>query len=41
MKDQFGKVASGGTTIKDAVKAGHDATVAELKKRGLKVEDAG
>ncbi|WP_329614404.1 sugar ABC transporter substrate-binding protein [Streptomyces brevispora] len=41
MKDQFGKVASGGTTVKDAVKAGHDATVAELKKRGLKVEDAG
>lgn len=41
MKDQFGKVASGGTTVKEAVKAGHDATVAELKKRGLKVEDAG
>ncbi|MEW2490688.1 hypothetical protein [Streptomyces sp. NPDC048411] len=41
IKDQFGKVAAGGTTIADAVRAGHDATVAELKKRGLKVEDAG
>ncbi|MFJ2739065.1 ABC transporter substrate-binding protein [Streptomyces sp. NPDC087440] len=38
IKDQFGKVTHGGTTIADAVKAGHDATVAELKKRGLKVE---
>jgi multiple sugar transport system substrate-binding protein len=38
IKDQFGKVTNGGTTIADAVKAGHDATVAELKKRGLKVE---
>ncbi|MCX5204771.1 sugar ABC transporter substrate-binding protein [Streptomyces sp. NBC_00237] len=38
IKDQFGRVTGGGTTIADAVKAGHDATVAELKKRGLKVE---
>ncbi|MFD5072494.1 ABC transporter substrate-binding protein [Streptomyces sp. NPDC058369] len=38
LKDQFGKVAGGGTTIPDAVKAAHDATVAELSKRGLKVE---
>lgn len=38
IKDHFGKVGAGGTTIADAVKAGHDATVAELKKRGLKVE---
>ncbi|HET6858163.1 MAG TPA: sugar ABC transporter substrate-binding protein [Streptomyces sp.] len=38
IKDQFGKVARGGTTLSDAVKAGHDATVSELKKRGLKVE---
>ncbi|MFJ6696010.1 ABC transporter substrate-binding protein [Streptomyces sp. NPDC091272] len=38
IKDQFGKVTHGGTTVADAVKAGHEATVAELKKRGLKVE---
>lgn len=41
IKDQFGKVAGGSTTITEAVKAGHDATITELKKRGLKVEDAG
>ncbi|MFJ7064457.1 ABC transporter substrate-binding protein [Streptomyces sp. NPDC101115] len=38
IKDQFGKLGKGGPTIADAVKAGHDATVAELTKRGLKVE---
>ncbi|MGX1883459.1 ABC transporter substrate-binding protein [Streptomyces sp. NPDC055287] len=38
IKDQFGKVADGGATIADAVEAGHEATVSELKKRGLKVE---
>ncbi|MFD7979725.1 ABC transporter substrate-binding protein [Streptomyces sp. NPDC059071] len=38
IKDQFGKLRKGGPTITDAVKAGHDATVAELTKRGLKVE---
>ncbi|MFB8212603.1 ABC transporter substrate-binding protein [Streptomyces sp. NPDC056010] len=38
LKDRFGKLAGGGTTIPDAVKAAHDATVAELSKRGLKVE---
>ncbi|MFE1551291.1 ABC transporter substrate-binding protein [Streptomyces sp. NPDC058718] len=38
IKDHFGKIAQGGPTIADAVKAGHDATVAELTKRGLKVE---
>ncbi|MFE6100626.1 ABC transporter substrate-binding protein [Streptomyces laurentii] len=38
IKDEFGKIAKGGPTIADAVKAGHDATVAELTKRGLKVE---
>ncbi|WP_370414441.1 ABC transporter substrate-binding protein [Streptomyces fradiae] len=38
IKDQFGKLAPGGPRITDAVKAGHDATVAELTKRGLKVE---
>ncbi|MFF6773873.1 ABC transporter substrate-binding protein [Streptomyces sp. NPDC012637] len=38
IKDQFGKLGKGGPTITDAVKAGHDATVAELTKRGLKVE---
>ncbi|MFG3504621.1 ABC transporter substrate-binding protein [Streptomyces sp. NPDC047821] len=38
IKDRLGKVARGGTTLADAVRAGHDATVAELKKRGLKVE---
>ncbi|GAA3492649.1 sugar ABC transporter substrate-binding protein [Streptomyces cremeus] len=38
IKDRFGKVTGGGATIADAVRAGHDATVAELKKRGLKVE---
>ncbi|MET9431641.1 sugar ABC transporter substrate-binding protein [Streptomyces sp. NPDC003036] len=38
IKDRFGKVASGGVTLAEAVKAGHDATVAELTKRGLKVE---
>ncbi|MFJ3900530.1 ABC transporter substrate-binding protein [Streptomyces sp. NPDC090025] len=38
IKDQFGKLTPGGPTLTDAVKAGHDATVAELTKRGLKVE---
>ncbi|MFJ5828686.1 ABC transporter substrate-binding protein [Streptomyces sp. NPDC093089] len=38
IKDHFGKIAQGGPGIADAVKAGHDATVAELTKRGLKVE---
>ncbi|SEC69112.1 ABC transporter substrate-binding protein [Streptomyces sp. TLI_105] len=38
IKDRFGKIAQGGPSIADAVKAGHDATVAELTKRGLKVE---
>ncbi|MEU3605262.1 sugar ABC transporter substrate-binding protein [Streptomyces sp. NPDC035033] len=38
IKDRFGAVAPGGPTLADAVKAGHDATVAELTKRGLKVE---
>lgn len=38
MKDAFGKVTTGGATIADAVRAGHDATVSELGKRGLKVE---
>ncbi|MFG2330487.1 ABC transporter substrate-binding protein [Streptomyces sp. NPDC048604] len=38
IKDVLGKVTKGGPTVADAVKAGHDATVAELKKRGLKVE---
>ncbi|MFH8623835.1 ABC transporter substrate-binding protein [Streptomyces vietnamensis] len=38
IKDRFGKIAKGGPSIADAVKAGHDATVAELTKRGLKVE---
>ncbi|MEV6326491.1 sugar ABC transporter substrate-binding protein [Streptomyces sp. NPDC051909] len=38
IKDRFGKLAQGGPTIADAVKAGHEATVTELTKRGLKVE---
>ncbi|WP_189831595.1 ABC transporter substrate-binding protein [Streptomyces zaomyceticus] len=38
IKDNFGKITQGGPGIADAVKAGHDATVAELTKRGLKVE---
>ncbi|MFI8519063.1 ABC transporter substrate-binding protein [Streptomyces sp. NPDC085481] len=38
IKDRFGRLSKGGPTITDAVKAGHDATVAELTKRGLKVE---
>ncbi|MFF7182210.1 extracellular solute-binding protein [Streptomyces sp. NPDC008121] len=38
VKDRFGTISRGGPTIADAVKAGHDATVAELRKRGLKVE---
>ncbi|MFI8827418.1 ABC transporter substrate-binding protein [Streptomyces sp. NPDC053431] len=38
IKDQFGRIAKGGPGITDAIKAGHDATVAELTKRGLKVE---
>ncbi|MFF8607540.1 ABC transporter substrate-binding protein [Streptomyces sp. NPDC015346] len=38
IKDQFGKITKGGTTIADAIRTGHEATVAELKKRGLKVE---
>lgn len=38
IKDHFGKIVQGGPTIAEAVKAYHDATVAELTKRGLKVE---
>ncbi|MFI6419885.1 ABC transporter substrate-binding protein [Streptomyces sp. NPDC050842] len=38
IKDHFGKITQGGPTVAEAVKAGHDATVAELSKRGLKVE---
>ncbi|MFE5914237.1 ABC transporter substrate-binding protein [Streptomyces wedmorensis] len=38
IKDRFGKITKGGPGIADAVKGGHDATVAELTKRGLKVE---
>ncbi|MGP9019122.1 ABC transporter substrate-binding protein [Streptomyces sp. BR1] len=38
LKDQFGKVSGGSVKITDALRAAHDATVAELKKRGLKVE---
>jgi multiple sugar transport system substrate-binding protein len=38
IKDQFGKVTKGGPTIADAIRTGHEATVAELTKRGLKVE---
>ncbi|GHA66355.1 ABC transporter substrate-binding protein [Streptomyces termitum] len=38
IKDRFGAVTAGGPTLADAVKAGHDATVAELTRRGLKVE---
>ncbi|MBD0710090.1 MULTISPECIES: ABC transporter substrate-binding protein [unclassified Streptomyces] len=38
IKDNFGKITQGGPGIADAIKAGHDATVAELTKRGLKVE---
>ncbi|MGW0466936.1 ABC transporter substrate-binding protein [Streptomyces sp. NPDC003027] len=38
IKDQFGKIAKGGPTIADAIRTGHQATVTELKKRGLKVE---
>ncbi|MFG3346799.1 ABC transporter substrate-binding protein [Streptomyces sp. NPDC048018] len=38
IKDHFGKITRGGPGITDAIKAGHDATVAELGKRGLKVE---
>ncbi|WP_309056083.1 sugar ABC transporter substrate-binding protein [Streptomyces sp.] len=38
VKDVFGRIAPGGPTLADAVKAGHDATVAELTRRGLKVE---
>ncbi|HEY9374066.1 sugar ABC transporter substrate-binding protein [Streptomyces sp.] len=38
IKDRFGKIAKGGPTVAEAIRAGHEATVAELKKRGLKVE---
>ncbi|MER8042368.1 sugar ABC transporter substrate-binding protein [Streptomyces sp. NPDC094032] len=38
IKDRFGTMTAGGPGITDAIKAGHDATVAELTKRGLKVE---
>ncbi|MFE0734078.1 ABC transporter substrate-binding protein [Streptomyces sp. NPDC058855] len=38
IKDVFGRIGPGGPTLADAVKAGHDATVAELTRRGLKVE---
>ncbi|MFH9423056.1 ABC transporter substrate-binding protein [Streptomyces sp. NPDC017529] len=38
LKDEFGKVAGGGGgSLAAAVRAGSDATVRELKKRGLKV----
>ncbi|MET9373074.1 sugar ABC transporter substrate-binding protein [Streptomyces sp. NPDC002992] len=38
IKDQFGKISQGGPTIADAIRTGHQATVTELTKRGLKVE---
>ena len=38
IKDHFGKITKGGPGIADAVEAGHRATVAELTRRGLKVE---
>ncbi|WP_455352471.1 ABC transporter substrate-binding protein [Streptomyces sp. SYSU K217416] len=38
IKDRFGKIKSGEATVADGIKAGHEATVAELKKRGLKAE---
>lgn len=38
IKDQFGKITKGGPTITDAIRTGHEATVTELTKRGLKVE---
>ncbi|MFH8403369.1 ABC transporter substrate-binding protein [Streptomyces sp. NPDC018019] len=37
LKDEFGKVAGGTGSLAAAVRAGSDATVRELRKRGLKV----
>ncbi|MEU6708379.1 ABC transporter substrate-binding protein [Streptomyces wuyuanensis] len=38
IKDRFGRLGSGDATIADGIEAGHRATVAELRKRGLKVD---
>ncbi|MFJ9851330.1 ABC transporter substrate-binding protein [Streptomyces sp. NPDC101150] len=37
LKDAFGKAADGNGTLSDAVRAARDATLRELRKRGLKV----
>ncbi|WNI29779.1 sugar ABC transporter substrate-binding protein [Streptomyces sp. ITFR-6] len=37
--DELGEVVGGGSTLPHAIKTAHDATVADLKKRGLKVEE--
>ncbi|MFE5739263.1 ABC transporter substrate-binding protein [Streptomyces celluloflavus] len=37
LKDAFGKAADGNGTLADAVRSAQDATVRELRKRGLKV----
>ncbi|KOG50834.1 ABC transporter substrate-binding protein [Streptomyces griseoflavus] len=37
LKDEFGRAAGGAGSLADAVRAGSDATVRELRKRGLKV----
>ncbi len=37
--DELGEVVGGGSTLPHAIRTAHDATVADLKKRGLKVEE--
>lgn len=37
--DELGEVVGGSSTLPHAIKTAHDATVADLKKRGLKVEE--
>ncbi|MFF3172958.1 ABC transporter substrate-binding protein [Streptomyces sp. NPDC057900] len=37
--DELGEVVGDGSTLPHAIKTAHDATVADLKKRGLKVEE--
>ncbi|WP_285564843.1 sugar ABC transporter substrate-binding protein [Streptomyces sp. RTGN2] len=37
--DELGEVVGGSSTLPHAIRTAHDATVADLKKRGLKVEE--
>lgn len=37
--DELGEVVGGGSTLPRAIRRAHEATVADLRKRGLKVEE--